>query len=269
MAEIILNGKITEIDRVIAFGCSYTAGAELLDHLIHPDADNIKRKKGMKYWKDKFDSPETWKISAAEGNYTWAAKVADRLSVDFVNKARGGSSLGYSLFMLEDAILKGEVTDKTLVLVGITTMNRSILFDEVSVKHMLISTPQYWPKNLTWDIQTVLNVFSDSMLIWIQLNYLHRFVELSNRFSHRIQLFKMPESIIDNKVLELIENKQSKELFNYKMTEILSAKSCFHNEESLFSVRKIDKLIDIHGGGHPKVHIHEAFADYVMECLGK
>ena len=34
MAKIQINNKIIEFDKIVAFGCSHTAGSELADHII-------------------------------------------------------------------------------------------------------------------------------------------------------------------------------------------------------------------------------------------
>lgn len=263
MAIVKVNENTFEIDKIISFGCSFTAGEELLSHHIHPDADNIKRNKGISYWKENFETAETLKLSSQEQKISWAGQVATTLNVEFEGKARGGASLPYSLYHLEEMIYEEKITDKTLILFGVTTMGRSLYFYNNSgiIKSFLYGHPQWWPKK-DWDQQTVLDIFNDPMQLWLQLNYLHRLVQISNKLNGRLLIFSMNGFVPALPV----ENESKKyPLFRYKYNEILSAPFVY-SDKSLLGLCK-NQLKDQHGGNHPKLHIHKKFADYVIGKL--
>lgn len=266
MANIKINNSNIEIDKIISFGCSFTAGAELLDHHIHPDSDDIKRKtKGTQVWRDKYQlpHPDAMRLMKQEQKISWAGQTATKLGVDFNGLAKGGSSVAYSLFELEKLLYNNEISDSTLILFGVTQMSRSIHFNpgHGTVKSFILGHPQWWP-NEKWDKMTVLDIYSDTMQIWLQLNYIHRLIELSNKLNGRIQIFSM-NGIVHKEAF--VDVATSYPLLEQKLHDVYSS-PCVHTEESLLGLCK-NNLEDQHGCNHPKIHIHEKFADYVIGKL--
>jgi hypothetical protein len=265
MANIKINNSDINIDKIISFGCSFTAGAELLDHHIHPDSDDIKRKnRGTSIWREEYQMkhPDAMSLMKKEQTISWAGQVATKLGVDFEGFARGGSSVAHALYELEKLIYDHQISDSTLILFGVTQMSRLIYFnaDLRLIKSFILSHPQWWPNN--WDKMTVLDMHNDCMQVWLQLNYMHRLIELSNKLNGRIQIFPM-NGIVPNKAFAEVANAYP--LFKKKLNDIYSS-SCVHVEESLMGLCK-NNLKDQHGENHPKIHIHKLFADYVIGKL--
>lgn len=261
-----INNKQIPIDKIISFGCSFTAGDELLDHKIHPDSDIIKRTHGMAYWKEKYETEETIReYKAIEQTLSWAGQVASKLGIPFEGKALGGSSMEHSLFALEKAIASGEITPTTLVLFGTTTKERIVYFNRFtkSLNSLLLSYQHSGPSN-EWDSNTILDLYNDEKMLWHHLLCLNRILQISEMLNDRLQVFET----IDTIDLRTLRENTSDEVFNllrFKVTKVLNHKN-YHSEKKLLKLGK-DDPIDRHGGNHPRIHIHQEFASYVISKL--
>lgn len=132
-----LEGK----KRLVSFGCSFTSGAELIDHEIlgisFDDCNKIKRQ----WTADKKVITEFEQAVAREGNMTleeyvnacskrsYAAKLADKLDLEHVNYAIPGSATDHMVLDL----FRGHYTEKLnsttdLLLIGMTMPHRYLCF---------------------------------------------------------------------------------------------------------------------------------------------
>ena len=73
----IINGN--KIDSVISFGCSFTAGDELMDSTVHPDSDLIKKTQGLLYWQEHYAHKITKEMKLEQHRLSWAGQVAEKL----------------------------------------------------------------------------------------------------------------------------------------------------------------------------------------------
>jgi hypothetical protein len=256
-----------KIDNIVAFGCSYTAGSELLDYKIHPEADNIKKEKGLVYWKENYLNDDTGvKYRYEEQKLAWAGQVANELGLKFTGKAMGGSSLIWSVLELEKFILSGEITPSTLVLFGATSKERALYFFErpryQPTKSILLASPQWWP-NPKWDPKTVLDLYNDGTLILNHIMCLERLIQLSEQLNGRLKIFEVVRTLKFDEI-DCKFSQSYKELFQHKYNVV-----CQH--ENYYADKNLHELCssrsDEHGGNHPKIHIHKLFADYVISKL--
>lgn len=263
MPEIKNLNKKIKIDKIISFGCSYTAGDELLDETIHPDADEIKRSKGMEYWNKTYSQNDIF-MKTKEQQLAWPGQVAKILDVDFVGKARCGGSMMGALYDLEKSIIEEEVTKSTLILFGTTTKERFLFFDKnrTSPKNILLAGIDAWPAR-KWNPHTVIDIFNDGFLLWNHLLCLSRLLEISDRLEGRLQIFEMDKHVnVDDYTANLAQDVM--QVLRHRYNEIYTH-SNLHFKTTLLSLCKSKK--DQHGGNHPKIHIHEEFAKYVIEAI--
>jgi hypothetical protein len=179
------------IDRVLAYGCSYTAGTELMDH-IHigmsfDECNKIKKNfiatgwtlENMQKFIERYNINDS---SLVEFNRrsSWAGQLANLLDKPFENRAEGGSSLDQIYFSLHKDYIDGKILSTDLVLVGITTVNRTVKF-----KHNRVSSLQLgqWIKK----DQSLAELFDDDYLIFSYFKTLALINGMKSLINIRIQ----------------------------------------------------------------------------------
>jgi|688.fasta_scaffold319645_2 hypothetical protein len=125
-------------NRVIAYGCSFTAGDEIMDHVFMDTSfekcNRIKRQyiidvgridAGAKFRK-------TYNIQKADAelnrNHSWAACLAKHLDLPFENRAISGSGIDQVYFTIYHDLLRSSISKTDLVLVGLPPQYRMIDF---------------------------------------------------------------------------------------------------------------------------------------------
>jgi hypothetical protein len=112
------------MNRIVAYGCSYTAGSELADHLVDVNHDQIKINLGWSGWIDHCER-QGHHMSSSEWlgrsmRLAWPAKLGKLKGWSVLNRAFPGSSLAWSVYQLELDLLKGLVSHADCVIVGVT-----------------------------------------------------------------------------------------------------------------------------------------------------
>ena len=132
-----LHGK----KRLISFGCSFTSGAELIDHelleISFDDCNKMKQKwfsdkKPMHYFEGYVSStaritPKQYVEMGSKRSY--ASKLADKLGLEHVNYAIPGASVDHMVLDLFREHYTQKINPQTdLVFLGITTPHRYLSF---------------------------------------------------------------------------------------------------------------------------------------------
>lgn len=186
-----------EIDQIVAFGCSMTAGSEICDNLHFPDIADIEAYK-------KTMDPEKWfyllksqdrgplQLLDQERLRAWPAHLGRLLDVPVINRALPGTGLEHQIIDLLQAYKHKQITDRTLVLWGFTGINRGILLRDrmdlpfitsyiMGLIHM--QPPEITRKNrdLWYSV-----IHSDSMMMWRYYQQLSTIFDLAqNKFNHQ------------------------------------------------------------------------------------
>lgn len=238
----------------MAFGCSFTAGAELLDHEVNAAAEKIKRKKGIRHWNEQYrmrDLKLHLELAKREGLMAWPAHMAKIMGVDVVNRALGGASLAHAVDQLERAWYGGELDERTLVVVGITTENRLIRWiDGAQTSGSWMLNYDYtWPKK--WHRGTVLEVMDERYLMHLHTGYMLRLVQIGSQIPATLRMFDMFDAPGHVSRHDHVRDRW-REIMDSGMT-------CFD--------RCMNNMID-HGerlgGGHPRVEAHQRFAQWAV-----
>ena len=126
------------INRIIAYGCSYTAGDEIMDHIAldisFEECNQLKREYLQKNEKSPNHTGKFKKyVNIAWNNplhqkSSWAGQLANLMNLPFENRAINGSGLDEQYFRIYNDYTQGLILDTDLVLVGLTSMNRMIDF---------------------------------------------------------------------------------------------------------------------------------------------
>jgi len=132
-----LEGKT----RLISFGCSFTSGAELIDHellgISFDDCNKMKQKwlsdkKTMHHFEDYVAHTaklRTEKYVELGSKRSYAAKLADKLGLEHVNYAIPGSAVDHMVLNLFRGYYTEKLNPKTdLIFLGITTPHRYLTF---------------------------------------------------------------------------------------------------------------------------------------------
>jgi len=127
-------------DRVVAYGCSLTAGTELGDHIILgktiSEVDTLKREWGLQRWQQF----ERLRGLEEEGRKrAWPAHLARAMGCGYLNLGQSGASLDQCLLRM-----KNQLHNETdLIIVGLTYIQRALRFSgslEQIAKHQDLET---------------------------------------------------------------------------------------------------------------------------------
>lgn len=245
-----------------AYGCSFTAGTELLDHVIHPDADQIKRQQGVSYFvqNHRKQHARRGELEITERSMVWAADLSRALGMTFENHARAGESLAETLYKIECHL---QESPPALMLVGLTTPSRMISFNPQGTHSWLLNTPQTWPQS-GLDPNTVLSLFPEELCLWLHLTYVLRLLQLADRSAVKIRLFFMNDLEKDVRACAQRNPGVFNQRFQDRWREIAEHKDSYV-DHSLYSLCRNKE--DQHGGNHPRRHVHEQLARLALPWL--
>ena len=253
--------KIT-FNRIVAYGDSYTAGDELMDHVFmnisFEDCNRIKReyiRDGMTLdAKSRFR--EKYNISIADKelncNHSWAAYLAKHLNVSFVNKGVPGSSIDQIYFTIYNDLLTGQISETDLVLVGLSTPFRVIDFRNEKVKTLL---PNHLDKN---DVENNLfiDLFTDDFAMFHYFKTVQLLCNLNSKINIRLQ--PMLEDIGPNC------------LHGYKLkhtTDYIKTVWNANVNNMLLPTEFLRPVMKVCGFGHPPVESHIQLADIIYNQI--
>ena len=121
---------MTKFKRLVAYGCSYTQGDELIDEEYIPGANEIKKTRGLNVFLETLYKkyPDLTKQSYNElgKSHAWPRHLADRIGIPWINNASPGNSNYNMIYRLDRDLANGEILDTDLVIIGITSPNRLI-----------------------------------------------------------------------------------------------------------------------------------------------
>jgi hypothetical protein len=257
----------SQVARIVAYGCSYTAGDEFLDSSIHPDAEKIK-KKNMRDWFDYKSSVDPALIKtllSKQLNMAWPAILASRMSLAVDNRAIGGNSLPKMLYQVETDYQQGKILPKDIVLVGLTSYERNLYFSKTEPLPVLMHMKENFPPHLQ-PYQGPIADFNNSMFMFY-FYYLTFF-----------RLLKISESYLNGRMLIVpCINDANYRWFNDSLEKyftkdiLLLRNECLGHGSILTDLNLYsfveDQKSDLHGGGHPKQIVHERFVNHLIDQL--
>ena len=216
--------------KVISYGCSLTAGGELIDHLVTPNAEEIKRIHGLSYFiqmfKEERHSPENLKKQNA---MSWPGKIAKILEVDLCFRAKGGSSLQEQMFHLQKDLEDPSFFDDSLVVFGVPSWKRDCTFEFDYPVSYIDRDPK-------------------ENMIWNYLNYLFCLSAIANQIGENFKVFVFKPPKLNNPVFETMFNK-------------ITSNNNFYLVDIRAFVKDNSEML---AGGHPNETVHNRFADYIL-----
>lgn len=247
--------------RILAYGCSFTAGDELGDGLAlgmsDEEVDSLKRSgitRRELYGNDKIEA----KAAKIGKDLSWVRWLSEKYSVPYSNRAVAGGSIQQMVFRIERDFRTGLIDDDDLVLVGITSMYRWFQFHEIGKEMTWVFGH---PIKTTSKFNSILieNYVNDYNILWfyhMHLNYL----EMLSKEKTNIKLFHALAPFSTEKhfnmEVEKLESSFRKTIDSFKFT-------CFLNFDKglaeLYS--HIPPEEATHGWGHPKLKYQKEFAN--------
>jgi hypothetical protein len=259
---------MNNINRVVAFGCSYTSGEELLYHELgeldeyRKNTLNDPRLFFQKISKDKSAQNLLSAIRVKQLEVAWPAKLAKLLEVECVNFAEVGNSMDKILWQIEKKKLEKFFRPGDLILVGATNPYRNVFFkDHAPMSFQLPSL--YWGVSsyligvdeignsdvvVSKDIDKhLVHWFNNDRIVWDYLKSL------------KVLQFLNINIVNAMSYTDIQVKKYNIELFNKMTKEIQYLQS---NSMDTFANKE-----DYHVWGHPKEIVHERFAESIYTIL--
>lgn len=253
--------------RIVAYGCSFTAGDELGDAtglgMPEDEVDALKRSglsRGQLYGSGTVEH----RCAEIGRKLSWPRWLSEKYSVPYSNRAMAGGSVQQMVFRIERDYRTGLINDDDLVLVGITSMFRWFQFNHSG-------------KELTWvfghpisninNYNNVLiqNYVNDYNILWTY--YLHlNYLEMLSKEKPNIKLFHALTPFSRERSF-LIEDENLESSFretidSFKFTCFLNFD---HGLAEVYSHLPPEQVT--HGYGHPKVKIQQEFANLLYAWI--
>lgn len=297
MTKISRNGKEVEFDRIVAYGCSFVAGSELIDHLplsYLGDVDQVDAvKRNFKSANDNFFKTyfeeaarngtisSEWvqpngdfdyqKLFSEQAKYTFVNRLADKIGVPCLNKGWGGASVNSVPFSIEYDLANGVLTDKDLIVVGITSPNRFFYLTGTGERrHPLYGwMSDQWPSQEIHDA-FVLHLSNNFNTAWEYFKHIKYIDMLNDHLGNRIIVLPIFEKFSDMFRTDAYYVPQAwddgdPKSFNKIFEQFSSFKSILD-----CSFCEIIDLYDrtlLHGHWHPKQIHHEQYSDLLYNKL--
>ena len=266
--------EINQFTRIIFYGCSFTAGAELSDHEYAPNltidqVDDLKRKiKHEFYSKYNVDWSE---LAKRDYEKSWAKSCADQLGLEYVNKATLGASMDEITYYIEMDLASGFIKDTDIIFVGITSANRIFRFDQYHrpTSLCLHDADPRWQNSRIRD-KFILDFGDDytSSYKWYKdVKYLDL---LSTKLNGRIlQQYVWASYSANLSWMEKTSEQRLEENFRNLICSMIDFDSLLDPEFSFSTIVRWDNPEDCHTFLHPKQHKHQEFANHIVYLIDK
>ena len=184
-----------QIDRVVAYGCSWTAGSELMDHvhmgMSFEECNAIKKTyiatgkthENMYKFIDRYNINDPSNLALNQRS-SWAGQLAGLLGKPIENRAVGGSSLDQSYFELYKDYHEGKILPTDLVLFGLTMVSRTANFKDHGVGSLQLS---YHFKYDNVEDRSLLKLYNDDFLVFSYFKTLSILNSLKFKMNIRLQ----------------------------------------------------------------------------------
>lgn len=266
--------------RIISYGCSFTAGSELMDHtVIGMDEQELfayVKKHNITGSHQLFQklgiSEQTMKdIFAANAAASWPNFISRHFNVPLANRAVPGTSLSHATYKLLNDLHYSAIEEDDLVLVGITSPNRWFQFLENGNEGWGVFGIG-WNMRFNVEYQKKLEEhwFNEYNLIYSHFKELTFLSDLSDRLQGRIKLcyaFGSPE-YLKHFLKKELEHPKFAEFFEFS-AGMCPTHNFIDDTQSISDLAGWRDDSKHHVFGHPRVQFHEQFANTLIEKMEK
>lgn len=275
MATIIRHNQEIHFDRIVAYGCSYTAGAELSDYLGFPDisiaeSENLKRTTSPhEFYQILSTNMEKHNIlrgdlDAYNQEHAWPSYLSKRFGVDCINQASNGASNQYMVHAIERDLANNIIKDTDLIIVGLTSYSRWFYLDNTATpRKPLVGyySEIEWPTREFYDNYLVYVSGTNDAYAWSLAN--RHLALLSEKLGHRILVQPLIVNLED--LNDVAKSTNDREFIN-TITHINNTPYIIskYNSFSTATGHEFSEPWPIsHGFGHPTQQQQEKFAEFI------
>lgn len=262
----MVKTDLESIKRIVAFGCSFTAGTELLDHTIGEKYRDLKTKSDPYTWyaaikEDPIAIAKLVENREKEKGLSWAAKLATNLNLDFESHAIPGNANEKVIWQIEKLIFENKILPNDLVIIGLSSPHRFIHFDPKSYEPIpfVLSnesdiTNRYGKK--------IYNFFNDGNLVWNYIRTLETMEYLRNKLNGRLKIILMEEPFRINgyHYYDLHDLGHQEDFFRFKIDSLINSELILTTEVCLYDFCQGETLEH----KHPTEKAHQQFADALV-----
>lgn len=256
------------IDRLVAYGCSFTAGDELCEHEVLPDADIIKRGKDSgEFTKILWNSAERKAIDdmyARQRQIAYPGIIANKLGIKLDNRAKPGNSIEGILLNIISDITTSSINQTDLVVIGLTHVDRIVHLRGNDLYYVHLGHPSTWPTLKSYE--QIINHYNNETLFFHYYVTLNSLIKICHEnFPGRFFIVKschwrnleIPDNISDKFKKSITYLKTSSETG----TQLILDKSLYDFIDNYNA--------EVHGLGHPNHGVHVKFAEYLYPQIVK
>jgi len=258
-------------NRLVAYGCSHTAGSETQDEDYVPNADLLKKQIGWREFIKRYDPvfSNNWAAYVNAGKEkSFIKHLANKLNVPYENRAIVGSGSAEQIYLIEKDLAENQIKDTDLVIVGITGKERLLKFNnENNPETILLAHSFTYPDNLKVYQNVFLSYFDDKMVTFQMLMHYQYFLNLANTKLKNRLYFAFCDSWamrLDYNHPELTELPES---FKHSMKRLHTEFCTSEFNLSKFNLYTYATDDRLHGGNHVKEIAHIEFADELYKNL--
>jgi hypothetical protein len=180
--------SLLNINRVVFYGCSFTAGSELADQELLPNfsKEEINKLKEKEFYRF-YDRVNDKLREELEKEKSWARWFADDLGLPYENRAKGGSSMAQIVFTVEQDLAKNTIKDADLIVVGTTSPERICRFTQYGPQSIILANSKLhdqWDERFERDFLT--NIATDNYILYHWYKELRHLDLLSDRLQGRL-----------------------------------------------------------------------------------
>lgn len=237
------------IKRVIAFGCSWTYGDELID----PQFRHLNETE----FRDHYDENKPWRLANC-----YAGLVADHYGLELENCAFPGSSLESMRWTMNWMMQNRNDLEDTLWLVGLTDATRISWFNPL---HQVSQKDPSWNRHLhsTWLTQPNPDIddnWFQLQKLWLGMSYHREWADYNHKMT--VNLFDYAQQRTGATVIQfnVLPN-------NYQTTAPTFLYNNSSWQEILISKRKELDIEPFASGGHPNEKGHEIISKHLLEHI--
>ena len=271
------NDQAIKFNRIIAYGCSHTAGSELADHLFWErpvtvnELDKIKRTfKNPTEFYQKYPMTGYSEVIEIQSKKSWAGKVAEKFGVPILNRGLPGSSMQGIIYSIEKDRFEGHITDNDLILIGATSMDRWMYFEKEErygwphPATPIMGYPGRWPSEQFYNDFTRY-VASDYFTFFNYFTSLRYLELLSKQYEGRVLVQFMHHTM--NDYSKFVTDTTLNKRFMAMVTDLRGFSSIVDHDLCLGNLVNWDNLDQVHGFYHPHEEIHEQLAARFIDKL--
>jgi len=258
------------INRIVAYGCSFTAGDELCEHEVMPNSDEIKKTLGQSEFTRLLYNGYPQKVIndmyLKQPQTSFPGILSRKLGMSLDNRAVAGSSLESIFYTLVKDLSSGNITESDCVIIGLTHVDRIIHISKSTVYSLQMAYRSTFPLHLVDGFSHILNFCSDETLFFNYYACLNNIIGvcqhyLPGRFfivaAHHAHNASIPTSF-DTEIKKTMEFLKQNAIIE---PAYISEKCLYDFIETYHE--------EVHGLGHPKKIVHTRFAEYLFPIIAK